>query len=82
MENKLKNLIVKLDNIAKKNNDEFRYKINIDFKKYNELHIHFIAEETVDNHVFITGGGFTIDNALKVAELSIDDACKSWGYKQ
>lgn len=76
-ENKILALINKLDKIAKKNGDEFVYRIDIEKNKFR-----FACEESTENHCFTDGVGFSIEEALNDAENFIKEACKRWGYKE
>ncbi len=74
-------IIRRLQGIAKKNGDEFQYKIELE-PTVRGLRYTFVCEETADGHVFVDGGGFTLDLAIQDAEGGISGACSSWGYKE
>jgi hypothetical protein len=77
----LNDLINKLERIAVRNKDKFRYRIEIDISTSKKISFHFISEETADNHCFVDGVGETIEKAVEDAAGSIKDVCESWGYK-
>ena len=84
----LEELIRRLDRIAKTNNDEFRYRIDVHALRGPGIHIQFIAIEKADGHTFVEGFGDTqtVDDnglldAVKDADSGIEDSCKEWGYK-
>lgn len=77
----IEELIAALQAIAKKNDDEFSFRMEFEFRK-GAIWYHFICEETADHHTFVDGSGFSIDTAVDDAISSIADACKQWGYKQ
>jgi hypothetical protein len=77
----MKELIKKLEAIAEKNNDIFRYRINIE-KRANNIIYDFEAIETADKHTFTGGAGYSIEECVEKTLKSIPDACKSWGYKE
>lgn len=76
---KLENLIFRLQHIARRNRDTFKYQIDIE--AVYVLHFTFRAIETVDKHLFLSGVGETLDEALDDAEKQIDGACAAWDYK-
>jgi len=77
---KIQLLIIRLQSIAKKNRDDFSYKIDINISR-SGITYRFVATETADNHEFLDGFGVTIDDAVDNAERSIEACCKQWGYK-
>jgi hypothetical protein len=77
----MKALIEKLEKIAKKNKDEFKYNMEITLVR-GSINFHFECIETADNHTFVDGFGYTIEEALKNTENSINDALELWGYKK
>lgn len=76
---KLENLIFRLQHIARRNDDAFSYRIEIE--AIYVLHFTFKVVETVDHHLFLSGIGETLDEALDDAERGIDEACAAWDYK-
>lgn len=73
-------LTTRLNKIAKKNYDEFRYKIDLENRmgyKYK-----FSCIETTDCHEFVTGFGLTPEEAVEDASKWIQEALESWGYKE
>lgn len=75
-------LIYRLQRIAEKNGDEFRYRIDVE-KRRNGLSYQFVAEETAERHVFLSSGERdSYESAIADAWLNIPAACKSWGYKE
>lgn len=79
VEKMIRDLVGRLDKIAKKNRDTFRYRMEI--HNVNNIRYRFIAEETAERHEFTSGYGFTIQEAVKAAEDGIPEALKQWGYK-
>lgn len=79
----LTRLVRRLMEIARKNNDEFRFRIEIDAPRQPQgpLSFNFVCEETADSHTLLNGRGPSIEAAVEAAEADIKDACKSWGYK-
>lgn len=75
----LDDLIERLDKIAKKNEDEFRYRIDIS-KTRAGLRYSFGCSETADGHTFTSGVGADIAAAVKDANDSIPEALEQWGY--
>ena len=81
VENKIFDLITTLNRIAKKNKDEFAYRIVINQNRTGLEYI-FECSENCDGHPFVTGISDSIEQALDNALLEIDSCCKEWGYKQ
>lgn len=73
-------LVRRLDRIAKKNNDRFRYEIEINPTRSGITYI-FNCVETADGHTLICGTGVTIDEAVKQAWDSIEESCQEWDYE-
>jgi dsRNA-specific ribonuclease len=76
----VQDLINRLQAIAKKNKDEFKYSIDL-LPKGKEITYSFKAEETADGHCFTSGYGATIDEAVAAAAEYIERALEQWGYK-
>lgn len=78
-----KELIQKLNKIAEKNDDEFCYRIDIDYSSTrNVISFNFVVEETADHHVFLETKGGTPEAAAQNALVEISNACESWGYEE
>jgi hypothetical protein len=76
----LERLVIRLQAIAKKNSDQFRYKIQIEPTRKG-IQYSFVCEETADGHALLTGCGATIEAAVADAEKDVDEACQEWGYE-
>ena len=77
----MKQLLDHLDRIAKANNDEFEYSIDIVNRK-KAFELVFIARETADRHEFIWVGIPDNDiTKLVIDESELKDLCHSWNYK-
>lgn len=74
-------LIVELESIAEKNNDKFRYRIDIK-PVNNRLRFKFVCEEAEEGHVFISQQESTLEAAITEARNDIADACRLWEYEQ
>lgn len=75
----LEQLVMRLERIAKKNNDRFRYKVTIEPNRKGIVYL-FYCEETAERHTLLCGSGVTIDEAVKQAWESIESACEKWNY--
>ena len=76
----LNQLIERLQRIAVKNHDEFRYKIEITPRRVGGTDYRFICQENAEGHAFLIGTGYTIDLAVADANNSVLGACEDWGY--
>lgn len=79
MEKDLTDLVLKLHTIAKKNDDDFRYRLEIDPTR--KPRFIFVVKETADGHAFLVAPGQTISDVIALANDQIPGACKEWGYK-
>lgn len=77
----LEPLVRRLEAIAKKNRDEFGYRIEVDVDRSGTISYRFVAIETADRHEFVTGYGKTIDEAAETAMKDVEEACELWSYK-
>jgi hypothetical protein len=75
-------LIKRLENIAKRNRDEFRYRMEFEINKRGELEYWFTAVETADDHTFVEGVGSSIVETISNAMGNITDACSNWNYTE
>lgn len=77
----ISDLVQRLEDIANKNDDVFRYRIEIDVEnlRREKFRYRFIAEETADGHTFADGSGATLDEAISSVDLK--EACEQWGYE-
>jgi hypothetical protein len=88
MEAKIQELIKRLEAIAKKNGDEFEYRIRLEppprqgLSGRKALVYRFEAIETADHHAFLDGFGNSIAEAVEAAENGVSEACKHWGYEE
>lgn len=78
MKESIEALVKRLNAIAKRNHDSFKYRIEL---RGWPIKYHFIAEETADNHEFVNGYGSTIDDAVIDADNQIENACREWCYE-
>lgn len=76
----IENLIGELEHVAKKNKDGFRYRIEIVVQR-SGITYQFFAEETADGHMFVSGGGSTIEEAVQNAHRDVPDSIEEWGYE-
>lgn len=83
---KLENLIERLDKIAKKYGDEFKYQIDIENLANGLCYTFvckFMCEDTygkVEGNTFFYGDGKTIDDAIEAANNNVENACKKFKY--
>lgn len=75
-------IIKRLQNIAKRNHDEFAYRIELEMTRGGELVYWFKCIETADRHTFVDGFGTTIEEAIIGANANITEACEHWGYNE
>lgn len=80
VEDKIKELVDRLEKIAKKNKDEFDYKISIRLVKNGFMYL-FECFENSCGHLFLEGIGSTIERAVSDASKGIEDSCREWDYK-
>lgn len=76
----IETLITWLEKIAKKNDDSFYYRINIQPTKQG-LEFTFECRESADNHEFVGGMGDSIEEAIANAVLGIAESCEDWDYE-
>lgn len=82
-EQKIEKLVGRLQKIAKKNNDEFKYVITfLPGIAHRKKFYMFECREREDNHVIIDGYGSTIGEAVRSAEKGVEDACARWNYEE
>ena len=79
----LERLVTRLQAIAKKNNDQFRYKIEIEpiRKGGPAFQYRFVCEETAEHHALLTGCGETLEEAVIDAANEVENACQEWDYE-
>ena len=66
----MKEFIERLQAIAKKNGDEFNFRIEIHPCR-DGLSYQFICEESMDTHEFLSGVGDTIEDAIADAKKNL-----------
>lgn len=76
----LEKLVARLERVARKNEDEFRYYIRLDVWNGN-VSPSFVCEETALKHTFLSRKGATIEEVVNLAWGDIAPACEAWGYK-
>lgn len=74
-------LINKLEKIARKNEDKFRYNIGI-LPTPAGMQYCFTCSEKTDGHEFVVGFGSSPDAAAADAVNNVKEACKEWGYTE
>jgi hypothetical protein len=76
----LSKLIKHLDRIAKVNNDDFQYSINI--QPYAKgIKLYFVAVEMYDGHTFISKSISTVNlDEFEIDENQLREACEQWNY--
>lgn len=79
-EEKLKELIVRLQSIAEKNEDEFSFNMEI-VNDRTGFHFTFSCNETAEGHSFLEGRGRSIDSMIADAEREIPEAISLWNYE-
>lgn len=79
--NALEKLVLRLDNIAVLNGDEFRCFVTVRPGR-GGFRYFFECEETADGHTVLAGTGLTLEAAVADAENGIGDACAEWGYEE
>jgi hypothetical protein len=75
----LEELIQLCERIAKRNGDEFKYRIELEPGRHGFLY-RFDCYETEERHSFITGSGANIRAAVKAAREELVASCEEWGY--
>lgn len=81
MSEKLKLVVQRLARVARKNKDEFKFKVEVGLTRAGGLLYRFVSQETAEGHEFCTAQGLTIDDAAEAAMADIGECCKAWGYK-
>lgn len=78
----IEQLVWKLEAIAKLNDDEFRYRIDLNLSRgRTKLGFGFVCEEAAEGHTFLESHGLTIEAAILDAVASIKSAVEDWGYE-
>lgn len=77
----IETLILKLEEIAGKNGDSFRYGIGVEVTRRG-ISYSFVCSEKADGHEFLTGSGSSVFEAVEDAMKDLPQALKSWGYKE
>jgi hypothetical protein len=78
----LTKLVNRLQAIAKKNDDEFEYRVDILPKLDGSLHYELVVQEKADGHCFVSASSGSIENCASAAELVVKAACEDWGYEE
>lgn len=74
-------LLLYLQDIARTNHDEFKYRIDIDIRR-DGFHYSLVASESADNHDFFSTE-WVADLAYLGSQETLEDlrdACKHWSY--
>lgn len=80
---KVNELVSRLEKVAKKNKDEFKYRIEVNPNvTRGGANYRFVCTEKADGHEFVTGAGETIGSAVDDADESVGESCEGWGYKE
>lgn len=74
------NLIHRLQEIAKLNDDEFSYNIEIN-PHTKKLGFTLVVNETQENHTFLIIKLENLDKLEEIDENMIKECCENWGYK-
>lgn len=72
-------VINQLRRIAKENKDEFEIMRHV--HAHERMMYEFICRESKEKHVFVSGLGTTLEEAVLDAGNDIAAACNQWGYK-
>lgn len=78
--NALETLITRLEEIAKKNDDKFIYRIDIRTSRFGRMEYHFVAQEEADRHEFAGGSGSNLEVMAGNVLVDLPAACSCWGY--
>lgn len=81
MNAKLEQLIGRLQEIARKNDDEFSYNVEIVPTRAIGFTFNFLCVETADSHIFVGGSGPDLEIAVEAAGKTVTRACREWGYE-
>lgn len=81
MNDDFENLLLRLENIAQTNDDEFGYTIDV-IPRQNKLRYSFNCYEKADGHTFVSSCGYALADVLKDAENEIPQALADWGYDE
>lgn len=77
----IETLIKELEQIAKKNHDRFDYRIMIR-SVGGKLIYTFVAEDPKYSTDFVSGDGFSPEEAAEAALRGLDEVCTIWDYKR
>lgn len=77
----LEMLVLRLDEIAEKNGDQFRYVLTPEILRA-KFRVSFWAYSRTSKKEFVGSHAPTIDAAIQAAWLAIPEACYAWGYQQ
>lgn len=77
----LETLITELESIAKKNQDQFLYRIGLRPLRDGGMEFSFICQDSADKHEFLVGYGNSIEDCILDAKKGIPDALKAWEYE-
>jgi hypothetical protein len=78
----IQKLIERLQRIARKNEDEFRYSIDIEPPRRGVIVFVFNVTERADGHSFIAAEADTLEKLIANAEAQIPSALEEWGYEE
>lgn len=83
MEHLMDALVARCERIAKANNDEFRYIIEVAFNpQTKKCGYDLMVEESSEGHLFTEGIAMTLQAAVEIAQDGIPEALEAWGYKE
>ena len=74
-------LVAQLERIAEKNDETFRYSIDVEPRRNQPCRYTFNCRESADRHEFVSAAGDSIEEAVAKAQSQIERACKDWGYE-
>lgn len=81
MHKDLKVLITKLEEVAKKNKEKFRYQINMEIDQRGRLGMIFKCHEVAYNKMIVSGIGETFEQIYHDVVGYLPMALKNHGYK-
>lgn len=79
--NELEKLIARLEAVARKNDDDFCYAVEVS-RGRNGWRYEFVCKETAEGHDFLNGVGTSLEGAVQAAIMNLLDALVSWGYSE
>jgi hypothetical protein len=78
--NKLNELILRLERIARANKTEFVYEIGLTPLPDGSVLSRFICQQVDGAYEFLEADGSTVDQAVEIATMEVYSTCDDWGY--